>query len=124
MEASEGTYSTPLSAYQKVRVFTMGKCKIILHEADDQCGWFMSVRRNDRYPSWDELVWIRYNLIPDAAEMGLILPNLNAYINDEDTESRNVFTTQQTGWVLDPPPQLDISIIHTRHEFFPPPLSG
>ena len=105
VEVKDGSLSTPLSQFQTVKVFTMGKCKVILHEGDEQMGWFMSVRRNDRYPSWDEIVWLRYNLIPDAARMALILPNLNAYINQENTEYRNVFTMEQTGWALDPPPQ-------------------
>lgn len=67
-------------------------------------GYFMSVHGRDRYPTWDEIVWLRYNLIPDAAVMMLMLPNLNRYINKEDAHHKYVFTMQQNGWVLDPPP--------------------
>lgn len=88
-----------------VKLYSMGKCKIQLHPADDTMGWFMSVQRSDRYPDWDEIVYLRYMLIPDAALMSLLLPNLNAYINDEtDSGFRNTFTMEQRGWALDPPP--------------------
>lgn len=69
-----------------------------------QNGFFMSVHGRDRYPTWDEIVWLRYNLLPDAAQMVLILPNLNSYINLEDTHHKYVFTMEQQGWVLDPVP--------------------
>ncbi len=67
-------------------------------------GYIMSVHGRDRYPTWDEVVWLRYNLLPDAARMGMILPNLNNYINQEGTAFRYVFTMEQTGWALDPAP--------------------
>jgi hypothetical protein len=104
VEVTDGSMSTPLSGIAAAKIFTMGKCKLILHEADAKLGWFMSVRRSDHYPSWDELVWLRYNLIPDAAIMMLKLPNLNSYINQENPEYKNVFTMEQQGWALDPPP--------------------
>ncbi len=103
-EVKDNTMSTPLSNIMPTKIYEMGKCKIILHEADAQLGWFMSIRRADRYPSWDEIVWVRYNLIPDAALMMLKLPNLNAYINQEKTDYVNVFTMEQVGWALDPAP--------------------
>jgi hypothetical protein len=67
-------------------------------------GFFMSIHGRDRYPTWDEIVWLRYNLLPDAAQMVLILPNLNRYINLEDTHHKYVFTLEQQGWALDPVP--------------------
>lgn len=100
----DGSMTSPLGGVMPTKIYTMGKCKIILHAADETMPWFMSVRRNDRYPSWDEIVWIRYHLIPDAALMALALPNLNNYINQEDTEYKNVFTMEQKGWALDPVP--------------------
>lgn len=103
-EVTDGSMSTPVSNFAAAKIYTMGKCKVILHPADETLGWFMSVRRNDRYPSWDEIVWLRYNLIPDAAIMMLKLPNLNNYINQENAEYKNVFTMEQQGWALDPPP--------------------
>lgn len=104
VEVTDGSVASPLGVFVPVRYFKMGKCRVALHEADEQMGWFMSVQRNDRYPSWDEIVWLRYNLIPDAALMMLKLPNLNSYINQEDTNHRNVFTMEQAGWLLDPQP--------------------
>lgn len=68
-------------------------------------GYFMSIHGRDRYPDWDEIVWLRYHLIPDAVRMALILPNLNSYINQEDTAYKYVFTLEQTGWALDPRPE-------------------
>jgi hypothetical protein len=89
------------------QMYKMGKVRatVTVPSADGYPGYFMTVRCNDRYPTWDEIVWLRYNLIPDAAIMSLVLPNLNAYINQEDTGHKFVFTMEQKGWALDPPPQ-------------------
>lgn len=106
VEVNDASMYSPVEMIDPdVKYFKMGKCKIILGEANENRGWFLSVRRNDRYPSWDEIVWIRYSLIPDSAVMSLVLPNLNHYINQEDTVFRNVFTLEQKGWALDPEPE-------------------
>lgn len=71
-------------------------------------GYFLSVHGRDRYPTWDEIVWLRYNLIPDAAVMALLLPNLDSYINHEGTAHKFVFTLEQKGWALAPEPRCEI----------------
>lgn len=63
-------------------------------------GYFMSVHGKDCYPTWDEMVWLRYNLIPDAAVMALILPNLDKYINIDGMHHQFVFTMEQKSWAL------------------------
>jgi hypothetical protein len=103
-EIKDGSLRSPLESMRPVRYFKMGKCKVMVAEAHEDQGWFMSIQRNDRYPSWDEMVWLRYRLIPDAARMANILPNLNNYINKEDTNHKYVFTMEQSGWALDPHP--------------------
>lgn len=103
-EVTDGSYHSPLASIRAVSYFKMGKCGVIVAEPFEGGGWFMSVQRTDRYPTWDEMVWLRYRLIPDAARMANILPNLNAYINREDTSYKFVFTMEQTGWTLDPHP--------------------
>lgn len=87
------------------KAYRMGKIlATVLEPGDGAAGYFMTVRCNNRYPEWDEIVWMRYNLIPDAAVMVLVLPNLNRYINREDTGHKFVFTMEQQGWALDPAP--------------------
>lgn len=88
-----------------MRYYKMGKLKIMLHEADDQMGYFMSIQGSNRYPTWDEIVWIRYTLIPDSAIMSLILPNLNSYINNDANDFKFTFTMEQKGWAIDPAPK-------------------
>lgn len=102
---TQGKWS-PLEALGgNVRYFLFGQCAIVLRAPGDGYGWFMTIRRKNHYPSWDEIVWARYNLIPDAAQMGMLLPNLNDYINLEgDTSHKNTFTIAQQGWRLDPTP--------------------
>jgi len=85
--------------------YKMGKLKCIVYRpSSDRPFYFMSVVGKDTYPTWDEIVWLRYNLIPDSAVMALLLPNLNVYINDDKTGYKFVFTMEQTGWALDPRP--------------------
>ena len=92
---------------QNERMYKMGKVRASVTAPSETgyAGYFMTVRCNDRYPTWDEIVWLRYNLIPDAAIMSLVLPNLNNYINRNDDEYKFVFTMEQKGWALDPPPE-------------------
>lgn len=103
-EVTDGSFRSPLSDLRPVKYFKMGKCKVLLAEPHGVQGWYMSIQRDDRYTTWDEMVWLRYRLIPDAARMANILPNLNNYINKEDTHHKFVFTMEQSGWALDPHP--------------------
>lgn len=105
-------------AFPSSRFYKMGKLGVIVHNEQNQ-GYFLSVQGRDTYPSWDEIVWIRYNLIPDAAIMALILPNLNSYINNEDNNYKFVFTMEQNGWALDPIPTCEKcgKPLHTLNEW-------
>lgn len=92
--------------YPSSKFYTMGKLFITVHDGSDgpEEGYFLSVAGKDAYPTWDEIVWIRYNLIPDAVLMTLLLPNLNAYLNIENDHYKFVFTMEQKGWAIDPIP--------------------
>lgn len=95
-----------LGAYTPEVAVKMGPIRAnVATPTDDRPFYFMSVHGRTRLPEWDEVVWLRYNLIPDAAVMTLILPNLNSYINQEDTAHKYVFTLEQTRWALDPEPK-------------------
>jgi hypothetical protein len=89
-------------------VYRMGKVTATVSYSEDH-GYFMTFRTKDRYPTYDEIVWLRYHLAPDACRMALIMPNLNAYINEEGSDQAHggrkyVFTMEQVGWILDPIP--------------------
>jgi hypothetical protein len=87
------------------KTYKMGKLLIFVAKPTSEMqGYFMSIQGKDSYPTWDEVVWIRYNLIADSARMAMILPNLNSYINQDDTNYKFVFTFEQTGWAFDPAP--------------------
>lgn len=89
--------------------YKMGPIRaIVAPPAEDRLFYFMSIHGRDRYPTWDEIVWLRYNLIPDAAVMSLLLPNLNSYINQDGTAHKFVFTMEQKGWALDPEPTCEL----------------
>ena len=92
-------------------IYKMGKVRVeVTPVQPGMSGYFMSIRATDRYPTWDEIVWMRYNLIPDAARMVLNLPNLDSYINIEASDAphggqRFVFTMEQAGWAITPTPE-------------------
>lgn len=89
----------------KEQAYKMGVLRITIAEPQEEMPkYLLMVHGRERYPDWDSIVWIRYNLIPDAARMALILPNLNSYINNESTHHRVVFTIEQVGWAVDPYP--------------------
>lgn len=104
-KADGGTAMSVLMGVQEQR-YKMGAIRaVVAPPAAERPFFFMSVHGRDRYPSWDELVWLRYNLIPDAAVMVMVLPNLNAYINQETTDYKYVFTMEQRSWALNPEPR-------------------
>jgi hypothetical protein len=57
----------------------MGACRIIVSQ--QRAGWHLSISREDRLPSWEEVRDARYALVPDAATMALLLPPRSEYVN-------------------------------------------
>jgi hypothetical protein len=43
--------------------------------------WHLSVSHPDRYPTWDEMADVRYELVPDEVTMALLLPPRAEYVN-------------------------------------------
>jgi hypothetical protein len=43
--------------------------------------WHLSVSHPDRYPTWDEIADVRYELVPDEVTMALLLPPRGEYVN-------------------------------------------
>lgn len=43
--------------------------------------WHLSIAHEHRYPSWDEIADVRYELVPDDVTMALLLPPPDEYVN-------------------------------------------
>lgn len=43
--------------------------------------WHLSIAREDRYPTWDEIKAARYDLLPDDVTVALLLPPQSEYVN-------------------------------------------
>lgn len=65
------------------RAYRMGKCRIYVSPPVPEwgMGWHMSISTPDRLPTWDEVAYARYQLIPQEAYMVLPLPPDREYIN-------------------------------------------
>lgn len=63
-----------------IKVYRMGKLSIIVG-LSPQDGFHVSISHPSRYPSWDEIVHIRYSLLPNGLTMALLLPPIAEYIN-------------------------------------------
>ena len=61
------------------RVFRAGRCGVILGREVGR--WHISISHPNRYPTWDEIRYIRYALVPDEAFMGMLLPRKKDYVN-------------------------------------------
>jgi hypothetical protein len=61
------------------KAFMMNGCRIIVNDEAD--GWHLSISRRDRDPTWGEIATARYRLLPHVAEMKMILPPLDEYLN-------------------------------------------
>lgn len=49
--------------------------------ADGPDGWHLSIAGRHRYPTWDEIVLIRYRLVPDEVTMAMLLPSKSEWVN-------------------------------------------
>ncbi|HEY7620314.1 MAG TPA: hypothetical protein VH834_11105 [Solirubrobacteraceae bacterium] len=43
--------------------------------------WHLSIAHAHRYPTWDEIADVRYELVPDDVTMALLLPPPGEYVN-------------------------------------------
>jgi hypothetical protein len=57
----------------------MGACRIIVGQGE--AGWHLSISCDRRYPTWDEVAKARYELIPDAVTMAMLLPPQAWFVN-------------------------------------------
>lgn len=46
--------------------------------------WHLSIAHRRRYPTWDEIADVRYELIPDDVTMAMLLPPPGDYVNEHD----------------------------------------
>lgn len=46
--------------------------------------WHVSISHEHRYPTWDEIADIRYELVPDDVTMAMLLPPSGEYVNLHD----------------------------------------
>lgn len=65
------------------KVFRMGKATIFVSPPFEEAhtGWHLSISRQDRYPSWDEIAKARYELLPNDLIAVMVLPSAEDYIN-------------------------------------------
>jgi hypothetical protein len=57
--------------------------KVIVNQEPTRHGrlWHLSISRNDRYPSWDEIREARDSLLPKDMDFMMILPQEKDYVN-------------------------------------------
>ena len=55
------------------RAYRLGECNILVGRSK-QAGWHISVAHPDRYPTWDEIKYARYKLLPQGLTMAMYLP--------------------------------------------------
>ena len=75
--------------------YKAGKLHIAYSPAHNEMPAIMVVNHPDRYPTWDEVVWARYNVAPDVVDFAMILPPLAEYINYTDGRAKNTFTLEE-----------------------------
>jgi hypothetical protein len=61
------------------QLFKMGECSILVSKDAER--WHLSISHPRRYPTWDEILKARTELIPDSAYMVMCLPPKEHYVN-------------------------------------------
>lgn len=58
---------------------TRSKCNIFVGVETGK--WHMSIAHPHRYPTWQEIMGARYELVPDDVTMAMLLPPRRQYVN-------------------------------------------
>lgn len=46
--------------------------------------WHLSIAHQHRYPTWDEIADVRYELVPEDVTMAMLLPPADEYVNEHE----------------------------------------
>lgn len=84
-----------LSELRPTSYHKCGKLRISYSPPHEGLSAVFSVAHPSRYPTWDEMVWIRYNLAPEIEEFAMIMPKMENYINYTDGYGKNTFTMEE-----------------------------
>jgi len=61
------------------KAYSLGNCTIFY--TIDENRHHLSISNPNRYPTWEEISFIRYALIPDEIPMAMVLPPKEKYVN-------------------------------------------
>lgn len=63
--------------------FPGGHLRCIVNKEEGR--WHLSMSHHSRYPSWDEMADARYRFVPDRAQMAMLAPPRQEFVNTHDT---------------------------------------
>jgi len=69
----------PIPGGTSAQLFRDGPLTVLV--AQEEGRWHLSISHVRRYPRWDEIADARYDLLPDALEMAMVLPPRANYVN-------------------------------------------
>jgi len=62
------------------RAYRLGECNVLVGRSE-QAGWHISISHLSRYPTWDEIKYARYKLLPPGITMAIYLPPEEQYVD-------------------------------------------
>jgi len=73
----------PLEGAERLHIAWGSKLELlsVIVAWDPGTGWHLSISHPERSPTWNEIRDARYELLPDACTMGLLLPPRAEYVN-------------------------------------------
>jgi hypothetical protein len=67
------------SPLESAKAYRVGDCTLMVGQENGL--WHISIANQKRYPSWDELKFVRYRFCPDDITMVMILPPKSDYVD-------------------------------------------
>lgn len=83
-----------ISAIRPTQNYEMGGLHISYSPQVASMPAILIVSHSSRNPTWDEMVWIRYQICPNIEDMAMILPPLDEYINYTGGRGKFTFTME------------------------------
>jgi hypothetical protein len=85
LDANEWRQAQALGMAADTHRYGMGQATIFVDQepaaADGSLLWHLSISLPHRHPTWDELKYVRYALLPDDRCFAVLLPPSHLYVN-------------------------------------------
>lgn len=73
--------ATPDPVPDEADCYLVGECSVIVAREGEEDRWHISIAHPRRYPTWEEISFVRRRFVPDEPDMAMPLPGESRWLN-------------------------------------------